>query len=213
MIKYLLFALVILLAHSAPTEDIVNYQIPDYVNHTWYSGYLNIEGGSFHYVFFDSQRDPDNDPIVLWLNGGPGCSSLLGMTYETGPFVFIEGTAQFQLNPYAWNMRANLLYIQSPGGVGFSKVSKRGIKSDDGTTALDNYNALIAFMEKFPNLAKNDLYLTGQSYAGIYIPYLAYEIINKNKLVSTHIKLKLKGVMINNACTDPRECYQPGNDV
>ena len=58
-------------------------------------------------------------------------------------------------------MKANLLYIESPGGVGFSKVSKRGIKSDDATTALDNYNALIAFMKKFPNLAKNDLYLTG----------------------------------------------------
>ena len=55
-------------------------------------GYLNFtdgdDNGAFHYVYFDSQRDPDNDPLVLWLNGGPGCSSLIGMVYENGPFVF-----------------------------------------------------------------------------------------------------------------------------
>ena len=45
---------------------------------TFYPGYLNFSTGHFHYVFFDSQRDPDNDPVVLWLNGGPGCSSMIG---------------------------------------------------------------------------------------------------------------------------------------
>ncbi len=76
-----------------------------------YSGYLNFTKGQFHYIFFDSQRDPDNDPIVLWLNGGPGCSSIIGMVYENGPFTFITNTTRFQLNPNAWNLKANLLYI------------------------------------------------------------------------------------------------------
>lgn len=58
-------------------------------------GLLDFNTGNFHYIFFDSQRDPDNDPVVLWLNGGPGCSSLLGMVYENGPFVFKEGTTNF----------------------------------------------------------------------------------------------------------------------
>jgi len=97
-------------------------------------GYLDFDTGTFHYVFFDSQSDPDNDPLVLWLNGGPGCSSLLGMVYENGPFTFREGTTIFDLNPYAWNMKANLLYISSPGGVGFS-MSKRGTLASNDTSS------------------------------------------------------------------------------
>lgn len=56
------------------------------------------------------------------------------MVYENGPFIFKEGTVSFQINPNAWNLKANLLYIESPGGVGFSS-SKVGIKHDDGTVA------------------------------------------------------------------------------
>lgn len=176
MIKYLSLVAVLLLVSCVPTDEEVHIAIPGYTEHKWYSGYLDFDTGKFHYVFFDSQKDPDNDPLVLWLNGGPGCSSLIGMVYENGPFVFKEGTSSFEVNPYAWNMKANLLYITSPGGVGFSE-SKRGIKSDDGTTAEDNYKALLAFFAKFPNMKKNDLYLTGESYAGIYVPYLAYKIL------------------------------------
>lgn len=79
--------------------------------------------------------------------------------------------------------------------------------------AEDNYKALLAFFAKFPNLKKNEFYITGESYAGIYIPYLANYIIKANRLPSTETKIKLTGIMINNACTDPRECYEPGNDV
>ena len=175
------------------------------------SGYLNVKGKSgsgLAFIFYGKEGESKSNlksfPTIIWLNGGPGCSSLLGMVYENGPFTFKEGTVSFDINPYAWNMKANLLYISSPGGVGFS-VSKRGsLASNDTLSAEDNYKALIAFFNKFPNLKKNDFYLTGESYAGIYIPWLANEIIKKNKLPSTETKIKLKGFMINNACTDPR---------
>jgi len=113
----------------------------------------------------------------------------------------------FGINPYAWNKKANLLYITSPGGVGFSTTKAASLKADDGTVALDNYKALLAFFNKFPNLKKNELYLTGESYAGIYVPYLANEILKRNKLPNREMTINLKGIMINNACTDPRECY------
>jgi len=135
MMKYLsAFIVLLLVCRCAPLEDEVTITIPGYTAHKWYSGFLDFDTGSFHYVFFNSQRDPDNDPVVLWLNGGPGCSSLIGMVYENGPFLFKEGTVNFQLNQYAWNMKANVLYLESPGGVGFS-ISKRGIKSNDSTVA------------------------------------------------------------------------------
>ena len=78
MKKFLPLVLFLILAAGAPAEDEVDFPIAGYNNHKWYSGFLNFSTGAFHYVFFDSQRDPDNDPVVLWLNGGPGCSSLIG---------------------------------------------------------------------------------------------------------------------------------------
>ena len=84
------------------------------------SGYLPLDDKNetaYHYVFFESQKNPSGDPVVLWLNGGPGCSSLIGMVYENGPFVFKPGTVNFQINEHAWNQKANVLYITSPQGV------------------------------------------------------------------------------------------------
>ena len=89
--KIYIFALLCLLPliQTTAPEDQVFIDIPFYSEHRWYSGnnvnkqigYLNFTDGNFHYVFFESQRDPDNDPLVLWPNGGPGCSSLIGMVY------------------------------------------------------------------------------------------------------------------------------------
>ena len=87
-LKVLLLLGLICIAGCAEPKDQMTIPIPGYNNHKWYSGknvddvgYLNITRGAFHYVFFDSQHDPDNDPVVLWLNGGPGCSSIIGMVY------------------------------------------------------------------------------------------------------------------------------------
>lgn len=73
---------------------------------------------------------------------------------------------------------------------------------------------MLAFYVKFPNMKKNDLYMTGESYAGIYVPYLANEIVKYNKLPSSKDSIiNLKGIMVGNACTDPDECYTPGNGM
>lgn len=73
---------------GVPEQDLVIYDLHLDYKYKWYSGYLNFSESYYHYVFFDSQYDPANDPLILWLNGGPGCSSLIGMVNQNGPFVF-----------------------------------------------------------------------------------------------------------------------------
>lgn len=65
------------------------------------------------------------------------------------------------------------------------------------------------FFRKFPNLKKNEFYISGESYAGIYVPYLARHILEQNKLPNTEVVMNLKGILVGNACTNPRECYEP----
>lgn len=158
-----------------------------------------------HYWFVESERDPSTDPVVLWLNGGPGSSSLLGFFTENGPFSTSDlsltqnTTAVPKLfqNPWRWNQQASVLYLESPAGVGFSYCDNQDdCWFNDTKTAEDNYDALIAFFAKFPEFAKNDFYITGESYAGIYIPTLVQQ-------VDKHPKsgINLKGFAIGDGCT------------
>jgi carboxypeptidase C (cathepsin A) len=143
-----------------------------------YSGYLAAsETKKLHYVYFSSRDKPATDPLVIWFNGGPGCSSLLGLFGEHGPCVIDEGksAADIRMNPFSWNTRANMLYIESPAGVGFSIAGDEDdIIHTDRSQSEDANAALKDFYTKFPTLKTNDLFISGESYAGIYVPYLAY---------------------------------------
>ena len=108
----------------------------------------------------------------------------------------------------SWNREANLLYIESPGSVGFSIGPE---KSTDHSVAKDNLLALVQFFAMFPSYRNNPFYLSGQSYAGIYVPFLAMGIHEHNQHPSTLIKINLKGFIVGNACTHPDECFYPGS--
>jgi carboxypeptidase C (cathepsin A) len=126
-------------------------------------------------MFIESKDSPVNDPVVIWFNGGPGCSSLLGYFMENGPFVMDDGQTVLHKNPDSWNRRANTLYIESPAGVGFSIAgTPEDSRANDMTSSIDAFIALQAFYTKFPEFKANDLYVSGESYAGIYVPYLAW---------------------------------------
>ena len=150
-----------------------------------YSGYLEVGslGKQLHYVFYTSQNKPATDPVVLWLNGGPGCSSMEGAFMENGPFIFSETNNSMYANPNSWNRIANMLYIEAPAGVGYSVLGNpSNNNTDDNITAADNLNALVYFFNVlFPEYVNNDFYISGESYAGVYIPYLASYILDYNK--------------------------------
>ncbi len=101
---------------------------------------INGDGVKFaHYWFVTSQNNPATDPVVLWLNGGPGCSSMDGLFIEQGPLLFdgtyTNGIPNLQANPQSWNRVANMLYIEAPVGVGFSFST---IQNNCNTEESDN---------------------------------------------------------------------------
>jgi len=174
-----------------------------------YSGYLEVnEAKSLHYMFIESQNEaPLIDPLVIWFNGGPGCSSMLGFTQEHGPYKIESGTDYWQVNEFSWNKFSNMLYIESPAGVGFSTC--KGLHEcnsyDDDESAADNLTALLKWYEKFPEFKDNDLYISGESYAGIYVPYLANAIDQHNvsyELNEEVFKPNLKGFAVGNGVTN-----------
>eukprot|EP00286_Rhodomonas_abbreviata_P028637 CAMPEP_0181304866 /NCGR_PEP_ID=MMETSP1101-20121128/9398_1 /TAXON_ID=46948 /ORGANISM="Rhodomonas abbreviata, Strain Caron Lab Isolate" /LENGTH=486 /DNA_ID=CAMNT_0023410691 /DNA_START=277 /DNA_END=1737 /DNA_ORIENTATION=+ len=158
-----------------------------------YAGYVDIGGGkSIFYWLVESERKPATDPLVLWTNGGPGCSGLSGFLGEQGPFR-ANAEGGLDMNPHAWNKLANMVFIEQPAGVGFSKAPE-GMKYGDEEAATDNYNFVIGFLKKFPQFGKNDFYITSESYGGHYLPTLAVKLAENNMPT-------FKGMMVGNPLT------------
>lgn len=148
-----------------------------------YSGYFTVaENKHLHYWFVESQKDPETSPVVLWLNGGPGCSSLDGLLTEHGPFLIQDDGVTLEYNPYSWNMIANVLYLESPAGVGFSYSDDQKYSTNDTEVSMNNYLALKQFFRLFPEYSKNEFFLTGESYGGIYIPTLAERVMEDSSI-------------------------------
>lgn len=167
-----------------------------------YSGYLDVEklGKHFFYWFFESRNDPKNDPVVLWLNGGPGCSSATGMLFELGPSS-INATLQPVYNPYAWNNNASVIFLDQPVGVGYSYTTGEQVK-DSFSAAKDVFVFLELFFQKFPHLVRNDFHIAGELYGGHYLPLFASEIINHADRL-----FNLTSIMIGNGITDAKIQY------
>ncbi|KAL0718777.1 hypothetical protein Bca4012_068100 [Brassica carinata] len=176
-----------------------------------YAGYVPVDkehGRAMFYWFFEAMSLPNQKPLVLWLNGGrPGCSSLgYGATQEIGPFLVDNKGNSLQFNPYAWNHEANILFLESPVGVGFSysNTSSDYKKIGDEFTARDAYSFIQNWLERFPAYKENDFYIAGESYAGRYIPELAEVVYDKNNDNSS-IHIKLKGILLGNPETSEAE--------
>jgi cathepsin A (carboxypeptidase C) len=164
-----------------------------------YSGYLNAtEGRHLFYWFIESQKSPAEDPLILWLNGGPACSSLEGLFLENGPYRVSPDGTKLTYDEYSWNSLANVLYLESPAGVGFSYQDNNEYKSNDFDTLKFNFEALKQFFVKFPQFKNHKFYITGESYAGVYIPTLATKILSDKSS-----GINLKGIAIGNGMFDP----------
>ncbi|XP_010545119.1 PREDICTED: serine carboxypeptidase-like 40 [Tarenaya hassleriana] len=174
------------------------------VHFNQYAGYVTLDPSSalsFFYYFVEASSNSSTLPLLLWLNGGPGCSSLgYGAMQEIGPFrVHSDGKTLYR-NRYSWNNAANVLFLESPAGVGFSYTNRtREMEEElgDRKTAADNYVFLVKWLERFPHYKGRDFFIAGESYAGHYIPQLAHTILLHNRTL-----INLKGIMMGNAVID-----------
>ncbi|AOW03211.1 Alpha/Beta hydrolase protein [Yarrowia lipolytica] len=172
-----------------------------------YSGYVDIEEEDKHlfYWFFESRNDPKNDPVILWLNGGPGCSSMTGLFFELGPSNINEDLT-LSHNEFSWNQNASVIFLDQPVNVGFSHSPNRIKNSRDGAKDVNTF--LNLFFDKFPQYKDLDFHIAGESYAGHYIPAIATEI-QSNRHTNN---FNLSSLLIGNGITDSRtqiEGYEP----
>ncbi|KAK4252977.1 hypothetical protein QN277_010821 [Acacia crassicarpa] len=187
---------------------------PKNVGFAQYSGYVTVNKESGRALFYwlteaSTNRGPKSRPLLLWLNGGPGCSSIAyGASEEIGPFrIRPDGTSLYS-NPYAWNKLANILFLDSPAGVGFSYTNKTSdlFTMGDRRTAEDAYAFLVNWFERFPQYRHREFYIAGESYAGHFVPQLAQIIYQKSKGIKNPV-INFKGFMVGNAVTDDYHDY------
>ncbi|RQM29100.1 hypothetical protein B5M09_001784, partial [Aphanomyces astaci] len=153
-----------------------------------HTGFLN----GLYYIFYESRVRSvvaESVPLVIWLSGGPGCSSLVGMLFENGPCIVGEDSpTTISLNVNSWTQAAHMVYIDQPRGTGFSPA-RASLRSWSEATAVDD---LVSFLDEFytafPTFASNELYIFGESYAGHYIPDLAHELLLRNSRAFQNLK-------------------------
>ncbi|XP_058730873.1 serine carboxypeptidase-like 31 [Vicia villosa] len=193
------------------SDLVTNLPGQPHVDFQHFAGYVTVNetnGRSLFYWFYEAMTKPEDKPLVLWLNGGPGCSSVgYGATQEIGPFLVDNNNngQGLKFNNFSWNKEANMLFLESPVGVGFSysNTTTDYQQLGDDFTANDAYNFLHNWFLKFPSYRTKTFYIAGESYAGKYVPELAELIHDRNKDPSLYIDLK--GILLGNPETSDAE--------
>ncbi|CEG76076.1 hypothetical protein RMATCC62417_11018 [Rhizopus microsporus] len=143
-----------------------------------YAGHIELSKKSNSNIFFwmvEQEEKTDPQKLIIWLNGGPGCSSMDGLFLENGPFR-VKKDLSLSINKGGWQKYATNIYVDQPVGTGYSFA--------DWDSYMHNMTQIteefVQFMDKlyeiFPKLRQQDLYIAGESFAGSYIPYFANRI-------------------------------------
>jgi len=168
-----------------------------------HSGLMTVNSefdSNMFFWYFPAAYQPHKAPVVLWLQGGPGGSSLFGLFVEHGPFAVTEDL-RLEERSTAWSLTHHMIYIDNPVGTGFS-FTKGGFAENETAVGLDLHSCLSQILTLFPHLQDHDFYVTGESYAGKYVPAIAHRIHTVNK-EGTGMKINLKGLAIGDGLCDP----------
>ncbi|KAI0314676.1 alpha/beta-hydrolase [Amylostereum chailletii] len=167
-----------------------------------WAGLMPISGNAnetrkLFFWFWPTTNASNANDLTFWTNGGPGCSSLEGFLQENGPISWSWGQSQPTLNPWSWTNLSNVVWVEQPVGTGFSQ-GQPDISNDD-ELAAEILGFLQQFLEVFSELKGSNFFVTGESYAGFYVPYIANWIYEH----PTELDLDLKGIWI----ADPSLSY------
>jgi carboxypeptidase C (cathepsin A) len=172
----------------------------------------NGNDGELYFMMFDATEKFHDDTIIVWLNGGPGCSSFAGgLFFEMGPitvpirpagYMGSKKLAPLVPNEYAWTKASAVMYLEQPAGVGFSSGIEP--RSEDDLSS-DFYFFFQNFLDIFTDYRDKRLFIVGESYAGHYAPSMAHKLHQmnkKNKDPARHINLA--GVGVGNGWVDAK---------
>ncbi|PYH79666.1 alpha/beta-hydrolase [Aspergillus uvarum CBS 121591] len=176
-----------------------------------HAGHVEVDAQSNGHLFFwhyQNRHIANRQRTVVWLNGGPGCSSMDGALMEIGPYR-LKDNHTLEYNEGSWDEFANLLFVDNPVGTGFSYVNTDSYIHELDTMAAQFVVFLEEWFKLFPEYESDDIYLAGESYAGQHIPYIAKAMQERNKNVSNSntAQWRLKGLLIGNGWIAPEEQY------
>ena len=161
----------------------------------------------------NENADPESVPLIVWLTGGPGCSSTLALLSENGPCSVAKGGHSTVVNPYSWIETGHVLWLDQPAGVGYSYGKEND--SNEAMVSEDAYFFLQAFFKKHPEYASSPLYVVGESYGGHYAPAIAHKVFVENQKLAEEraggkksIEINLAGLGVGNGLTNPSEQYK-----
>ena len=154
-------------------------------------------GRQYFYWLCPARTGDKAAPLLVWLNGGPGSSSMMGLFLENGPY-FVSDDGSLHTRNASWNNKFDVLYVDQPAGTGFSVASSPDAYATNQDDVAEAFSAFLAnFYRAYPDARTKQLWLTGESYAGKYLPAIAARFV-------TH-GIPVAGVAIGNGLTVPRE--------
>ncbi|KAG0145712.1 hypothetical protein CROQUDRAFT_45412 [Cronartium quercuum f. sp. fusiforme G11] len=177
-----------------------------------YSGYVQIgTNQSTFFWFFEARNNPKTAPFAVWLNGGPGCSSMIGLFQGNGPCTISADGTSSNLNPHSWNEYAHMIYVDQPINTGFSYGTNDVYTTSQAAPQLWKFFQMLFGTQTFNTYKSREFGLWSESYGGHYGPVFAEYFHAQNQLIKADklqaISIRLTTLGINNGWYDPLVQY------
>ncbi|KAI0635994.1 serine carboxypeptidase [Trametes polyzona] len=178
------------------------------------SGYADLdEDNSLWFWFFEARENPETAPLTLWLQGGPGGSSLVGLFQEHGPCLINNDTTSVRYNPFSWTtFLSPRIYLDQPIPTGFSQGTRDFNNSLDAAKDAWNFMQILFADDRFSKFKDSEFGIWTESYGGHFGPIFARYFLDQNAAITSGsaagVPINLKVLGIGDGLTDPLTQYE-----